>query len=223
MPRLPIDYSRTVIYRISCNDLPDFIYIGSTTDFVNRKRRHKQNSKTYEIKLYQTIRENGGWDNWRMTIIEEYSDCKNDIEKRIREQKWIDELNANLNSHKAYTTEEQKKEQMKEFNKYDKKYYEEHKEQLALNKKKYAEQNREKIAQKDKEYREQNKEEILQKAKEYREQNKEEILQKAKEYREQNKDKVNQKRREYYEQNKEQINKQKREKRQELKNQNKVE
>ena len=166
MPRLPIDYSRTVIYRISCNDLPDFIYVGSTTDFVNRKRKHKQDSKTSECKLYQTIRENGNWENWRMTIIEEYPDCKNCIEQRIREQKWIDELNGNLNMVKAYRTEEQKKE-------YDKKYGEQNREQISQHKKEYREQNKEKIAQHKKEYREQNKEKISQRRKEQYKQNKE--------------------------------------------------
>ena len=169
MPRLPIDYSRTVIYRISCNDLPEFIYIGSTTDFVNRKRMHKKDSIIKDFKLYQTIRENGGWDNWRMFIIEEYSDCTNNIEQRIREQKWIDELNANLNMLKAYTSEEQKK------------FY--HKEYQKEYRKEYIEQNREKLLQKMKEYREQNREKINQRNKEYREQNREKINQIQKEKR----------------------------------------
>ncbi|NBQ17424.1 hypothetical protein EBU24_03840 [bacterium] len=168
MPRLPIDYSRTVIYRISCNDLPEFIYVGSTTDFAKRKSQHKKDSKTKDIKLYQTIRENGNWDNWRMTIIEEYPDCKSCIEQRIREQKWIDELNANLNSQKAHQTKEQKKE-------YDKKHYEEHKEQIKEqqkeNQKEYQEQHKEQKKEYNKKYHE-----------EHKEQNKERIKQRNKEY-----------------------------------------
>lgn len=166
MPRLPIDYSRTVIYRISCNDLPEFIYVGSTTDFTNRKRKHKSDSKIEDTKLYQTIRENGGWDNWRMTIIEEYAECKNCIEQRIREQKWIDELNANLNMVKSYSSQKEKTQNMKE-------YYEQNKEEIIPQQKKYYEQNKEQFAQKRKEYYEQNKEKILQKRKEDYQQNKE--------------------------------------------------
>jgi len=206
MPRLPIDYSRTVIYRISCNELPDFIYIGSTTNFVKRKNTHKCYSTTSECKLYQTIRENGGWDNWRITIIEEYPDCKNNIEQRIREQKWIDELNGNLNTNKAYTSKEERKEQKKEHREqnkehdkqyriehkndkyeYDKQYRQQNKEKIVEDKKEYCKQNREKIAQQRKEHYEQNKEEILQKMKEYREQNKEKIRQRHKKYREKKK------------------------------------
>ena len=177
MPRLPIDYSRTVIYRISCNDLPDFIYIGSTTDFVKRKHQHKQDCKTSECKLYQTMRENGNWENWRMTIIEEYLDCKTVIEQKIREQKWIDELNGNLNMVKAYRTEEEAKQ-------YQKEYQDQNRDELAQKSKEYREQNKEQIKQKSKEYYEQNKEKILQKGKEYYEQNKEKLLQKMKDYRE---------------------------------------
>ena len=187
MPRLPINFSRTVIYRISCNDLPDFIYVGSTTDFIKRKNSHKAASKTKDFKLYQTIRENGNWDNWRMYIIEEYPDCKNVIEQRIREQKWIDELNANLNCKNAYITDEERKDQRKE------------------NSKEYREQNKDALTQKQKEYRKQNKDELNQKRREYREQNKEKLLQQRREYKEQNKEKIAQQRKEYYEKTKSKV------------------
>ena len=38
MPRKAIDYSRTIIYKIVCNDLNvEECYVGSTTDFSKRK------------------------------------------------------------------------------------------------------------------------------------------------------------------------------------------
>jgi hypothetical protein len=38
MPKTTIDYSKTVIYKIVCNDLDvKDIYIGSTTEFTKRK------------------------------------------------------------------------------------------------------------------------------------------------------------------------------------------
>ena len=38
MPRKETDYSKTVIYKIVCNDLTiTDIYVGHTTDFVVRK------------------------------------------------------------------------------------------------------------------------------------------------------------------------------------------
>jgi hypothetical protein len=38
MPRLPIDYSKSIIYKIVCKDLDvKDCYVGSTTNFTNRK------------------------------------------------------------------------------------------------------------------------------------------------------------------------------------------
>ena len=76
MPRTPIDYSKTIIYKLVKND--DFnnenIYVGSTTDFTRRKNEHKntcnnEKSKDYNDKKYQYIRENGGWSEWNMVEI----------------------------------------------------------------------------------------------------------------------------------------------------------
>lgn len=115
MPRLKSDYSKIIIYKLVKND--DYnnenIYIGSTVDFTSRKYRHKsrccnENDKAYNIKLYQTIRENGGWIEWNMIEIEKYP-CNDKREAEAREEWWRCEFNANLNSKRAFTTEEQKK------------------------------------------------------------------------------------------------------------------
>ena len=43
MPKVEIDYSNTIFYKISCkNPSIDDIYIGHTTNFVQRKYAHKQ-------------------------------------------------------------------------------------------------------------------------------------------------------------------------------------
>ena len=66
MPRLSIDYQKTVIYKIVCNDLTvTYIYVGMTTDFTNRKYNHKSDcnnitDKHYNFKIYDIIRANGG-------------------------------------------------------------------------------------------------------------------------------------------------------------------
>jgi predicted GIY-YIG superfamily endonuclease len=81
MPRLPIDYANTIIYKIVCNDLNiTECYVGHTTDIVRRKYNHKncsvnEKSKDYNTKLYKTIREKGGFDNYSMIEIEKYP-CK---------------------------------------------------------------------------------------------------------------------------------------------------
>ena len=45
------------------------INIGSTKDFNMRKGAHKTICHKSDIKLYQYIRENGGWDNFEMLEI----------------------------------------------------------------------------------------------------------------------------------------------------------
>jgi hypothetical protein len=102
MPRIAIDYSKTLIYKIVCNDLTiTDVYVGSTTDFTRRKSCHKSscnniNSKKYDFKVYQTIRANGGWENWSMILVENFP-CENVNESHARERFWHETLNANLN------------------------------------------------------------------------------------------------------------------------------
>ena len=128
MPRTPIDYSKTIIYKITCNDDDvDYLYVGSTTDFVRRKACHKSDcnnisGKSYNSKKYSAMRNNGGWDNFRMIMIEEYP-CKNRNEAEKREDEVMMNLKANMNTNRAsrcrkqYTidTKDEKK-------KYDKQY-----------------------------------------------------------------------------------------------------
>jgi len=118
MPRTIIDYSKGLIYKIVCNDITiTNIYVGSTTDFTIRKYNHKscsnnENGKLYNMKIYQTINDNGGWDNWTMIEIEKYP-CKNKREAEEREEYWRRHFNAKLNTIKAYTTVEERLESEK--------------------------------------------------------------------------------------------------------------
>ena len=103
MPKVDIDYSNTIIYKIFCKD-PEIkdIYIGHTTNFVQRKYAHKitcndTKSACYNVKLYKTIRENGNWSNWDMSIVQFYN-CKDHLEARQKEQEHFISLNATLNS-----------------------------------------------------------------------------------------------------------------------------
>ena len=113
MPRKDIDYSKTVIYKITCNDeTVDYTYVGHTTDFGNRKYQHKmlctnEKSSSYHIKLYKTIREYGGWSNWSMSEIACYN-CKNATEARIKEQEHYELVKANLNSVPPYVEPKKK-------------------------------------------------------------------------------------------------------------------
>lgn len=99
----PTDYSNTIIYKISCKDttIPD-VYVGHTTNFVQRKQSHRYCSNNilssdHQPKLYQTIRKHGGWDNWNMEIIA-FRNCKDLYEARLFEQEYYDSLAPTLNS-----------------------------------------------------------------------------------------------------------------------------
>jgi len=91
------DYSKTIIYQISCKD--ESIkekYIGHTTNFINRVQKHKDwcnpdytgKNRHYNIPVYKFIRNNGGWDNWIIEIILEYP-CENVEEATLKEREYI--------------------------------------------------------------------------------------------------------------------------------------
>jgi len=134
------------IYLWSCIDSPDLSYVGSTWNMVQRKSEHKCYSKTSEYKTYIIVRENGGYDNFIFEVLEEY-ECNNENEKCMREQHWIDTLNPSMNSYRAYSTEEQKKE-------HDKVYYQQHKEE----RKQWYQENKEHKKEKTKKYQQKNNE-----------------------------------------------------------------
>ena len=59
MTKVNIDYSNTIIYNITCKNITvTDIYVGHTTNFVQRKESHKQNCKNNQCKLYTTIKNN---------------------------------------------------------------------------------------------------------------------------------------------------------------------
>jgi len=103
MPKTEIDYTNTIIYKIICKDANiNDVYVGHTTNFVQRKHAHKQScintkSKNYKCKLYEVIRANGGWANWKMEIIN-FFECKDHYEARKKEQEYFITLGATLNS-----------------------------------------------------------------------------------------------------------------------------
>jgi len=175
------------IYKIVCDDLPNFNYVGSTQSVKHRKYQHKsccnnEKQSAYNFKLYKTIRENGGWSNWRMVCIAQV-EVESKRQAEIIEEEYRMKLEANLNGQRCYTTEEQRKEQHKE-------YRENNAEKMKEYHKEYRENNAEKIRECNKEYRENNAEKIRECNKEYRENNTEKIRECNKEYRENNTEKI---------------------------------
>ena len=151
---MPIDYSRTIIYKIVCKDITiKETYVGSTTQFTSRKGQHKyscNNNKDFNV--YNFIRANGGWDNWTMVMVEEYP-CKTKLESDQRERHWLETLHATLNMYIPSRTEAEWREDNKG---YMIEWSKNNKEHIA----EYRKNNKEKKAKYKAEYNKNNKEEI---------------------------------------------------------------
>jgi hypothetical protein len=90
------------IYKIACKD-PDItdIYIGSTRSIRNRRTCHKStcgnpNARNFNIRVYQYIRDHGGWDNWEMIVVETH-EYQLHYELQTRERHYFELLHATLN------------------------------------------------------------------------------------------------------------------------------
>ena len=104
-----IDYTITPVsfYRFVCKT-PEIksSYVGNTTNFAQRKYSHKTvcnnpNSKSHNYKIYQTIRANGGWDNWTMIeIISKICESKRDADRQ--EQEYMTDLQTDMNTYKSF-------------------------------------------------------------------------------------------------------------------------
>ena len=126
MPLSEIKYQNTVIYKIQHNEKDELLYVGHTTDFIQRKYKHKFHAnneafKQSKYKVYQMIRENGGWDSFKMLEVKKYP-CNDKREAEAEEDRIMKEFKAIMNSKSSFVD---KKEYMKNFNK---DYYEKNKE-----------------------------------------------------------------------------------------------
>lgn len=166
-----------IIYKISSNKCNE-IYIGSTNNYRQRKKKHIYNANGGDkakshYKIYKTINEYGGWKYWKMEIIETCDETiKTKTDARIKEQEWINKLNATLNSQKAYISDQERI----EYNKQKcKKWLEENKEYSKEQRKDYRDNNAEKIKEQKHNDYEKHKEKRQEQQKIYRENNPEKI------------------------------------------------
>ena len=167
MPITPINYSKTIIYKIEHIENEDLVYVGHTTCWDKRKCQHKINCnnermKEFNNKLYKMMRNNGGWDMFKMIEVEKYP-CNDKREAEKRENEVMKELKATMNTIQSYTTKEQKQKSSKQ---YYKVYKELNKIDLQAKKKKYREENRISLNEKLKDYYKINKHSVLEKCKE---------------------------------------------------------
>ena len=124
-----------IIYKIQ---IKDYIYIGSTQNFTIRKAAHKkncnnENEQRHNCLVYRTIRDNGGWDCCSMVPIKEIEVESKRHAEMVEEATRV-EYNAQMNTRRAYQTEEELKEYQRQYNRTDscketrRQYYENRKE-----------------------------------------------------------------------------------------------
>jgi len=158
MPKKVPNYSNSIIYKLVHRE--DFnnqnIYIGSTTNFIQRKHQHKcnlnnPNMKNHNFYVYQYIRKNGYWDKWLMIQIEPFI-CNSKKELETRERYWIEYFKSKLNNKIPTRTkkerlhddpEKMEKERLRKYN-----YYHSNKEKESNRKKIFYLNNKENIADK---------------------------------------------------------------------------
>ena len=131
MPKVSMDYSMCSMYTIEHIENTNLVYIGHTT-FNKRKSKHKsvcnnEKSRQHNCKLYQMIREHGGWDAFKMIEVEKYP-CKDKQEAERREYELIQKLKSgniikSMNTHFFHSDEEKLQKQ---------KHYEEYKRNKML-------------------------------------------------------------------------------------------
>lgn len=136
------DYSKGCIYMIKKQDdyNNDNIYIGSCCNFVRRKCQHKSicnnpNDIHYNFKVYQFIRENGGWECWCMIKLIDYP-CNSKSYLNTMERHYIDEYKSKLNIQIPTRTLKEgsndNTDKIKEYHKqYSNKYYLQNKDKIT--------------------------------------------------------------------------------------------
>jgi len=175
MPKNKIaDYTFYKIINVNCD--VDLCYVGSTVNMIERVRSHKYNCKNhssakYHLKVYKTIREHGGWDEFKIIEIG-YEKQLTLTEAHVIEEKYRVELCAELNSQRCHVTYEARKESDALFHR---NLYQNNKEVFSKRQKVYNQVNKEVVAERRKVYYENNKELLSERRKVYCENNKDKI------------------------------------------------
>ena len=123
------------VYRLISKDISIVeCYIGSTKNMTERKRVHKSicnnsNDKGYNFSVYSFIRANGGFCAWDMVLVEIVM-YNEKLELHQRERHHIEQYKSTLNTQIPARTQDENKENMKQ-------YYNNHKDDIRANDKKY--------------------------------------------------------------------------------------
>jgi hypothetical protein len=142
-------------------------YVGSTENFDARMKHHtsscnNEGGRIYHLKVYQYMRQNGGFEKVDIMIIDKII-YNNKDEAREMETKFMLMFNAELNGCYPKRSEKEWRETNKEsITKQRRNFYQENKERLNKRTQQYYEEHKKEIAETTRKYREANKEKIKQ-------------------------------------------------------------
>ena len=150
---MPVDYSKSKIYKLTTPHDPELVYYGSTVNpLFKRKNQHKSKRICKSSILFEL-----GENDVEITLVENVN-C-NSKEELIQRERFYIENNNCVNKKIPGRTNKEYKDDNKEVIKQQlKEYYETNREHILEQQKKYNEQNRDKKKEYDKQYREQKKE-----------------------------------------------------------------
>ena len=154
------DYTFYKIINVNCD--VKLCYVGSTVNMKERRRSHKKNCnnpnmQSYNLKVYKTIREHGGWDEFKIIEIG-YAEQLTLTEAHVIEEKYRVELNANLNKNKCFRTEHEEQENRSA---YRREYAQKNKDKISKQRKVYRQNNIEVLTEREKVYKQNNKEKLV--------------------------------------------------------------
>jgi len=83
-----IDYSKTVIYQLTC---PTFegIYVSYTTNLRVKKSKYSRPDLNNPLEFQDTIDLHGGFKKWKLIILENFSECKIKKDAMQKVEEWI--------------------------------------------------------------------------------------------------------------------------------------
>ena len=195
------NYSKSAVYNLECIDpLIKEIYVGSSTNIKRREYEHKSecNNENSKLQVYEFIRVNGGWVNWKLVIIEENFPCENASQLRAKERYYYDLLKPQLNMVRPLKTNQEHRDERKV-------YHQENREEILKNQGVYRTENREEIARGQSIYYRENIIEIARKRAIYEKENRVEIARKKAIYQTENRVEIARKRAIYDKENRVEI------------------
>jgi hypothetical protein len=90
MPK--IDYQNTVIYQLVCPTF-DGIYVSYTSNLYVKKFKYANPTKVRKpLEFQDTIDLHGGFNNWKIIVLEKYPECNNTEDAKSKVEEWIKKL-----------------------------------------------------------------------------------------------------------------------------------